>query len=1025
MKTKFSGILALLLAFFVQTSFAQEKTISGTVSDDIGLPLPGVNIIIKNTSTGTQSDIDGNYTINANVGETLVFTYIGFVNVERRVTATTSTITVQMEPDAAVLDAVVVTGYSTRDKTVQTSAVVSISAAEINQLTPTTSIDNLLQGKAAGVQVTAANGKPGSGAFVRIRGTGSLTAGGSSPLYVVDGAPIREQDLASIANEDIENITILKDAATTAQYGSRGANGVVVITTKSGVRNKDGVIRYSSRFGTTTKIKDNFTMMNAAQKMQYEAELFALGVTGAGSRPGVTTQPGSPERQFLLDNAVDWQDVILKDGIVQSNNISFAGGADRVDYFYSIGHDRNTGIIDNISGFERLNTRLNVNFDAKEWLELGVNVGYSRSLSDEPRDRNNVQNPFRAMYIYNAYEPEFLLNEDGTTQLDANGDPIYNPTHQGFPIRGALLSEPENTVTNVTLASVSALVKFSSNWSYGFNAAVNHVNLRRESYSKPGGILQNLIGNPDFPGLKTDNGAQRLDLTISNRLNYQLNSNSGHNLNVTGLFEYNINENNFYRVTSRGFPSAQLTTQSNAAEVTIGSTNRNRLTLVSYGLFADYDYKARYLASASIRYDGSSSFGLDSQFGTFYSASLGWNIAKEDFFAVDAIDDLKLRGSFGTVGNRLPISRYASQNNVGFGSYPGGSATVPVNVGNPLLQWETTENLNVGLEFNLFNRRIQGVVDYFVRNTTDLLFRIPTADESGIPGFGIQGNLGEIQNKGIEFSLTADIIRKPGFNWSMGGNVSFIDNTIISLPDGADITPFAFNILYREGEALNQHYLVRYAGVDPNTGRPLYFGIDDNIYTSDELISEFEEGTDHRVLNGRSTIADVEGGFFNNIVYKGFGLRTDFVFKSGNYINNFLRQAIETDGAGPNGNHHVGAFNYWQKPGDTDVLPSPLYRTQVIDSDRFLEKGDYIRLRNVTLSYTFPKNLLERSPINSLRVYVQGQNLLTFTEFFGDPEVGISSGETVNFVDTVAPGEATLFSYPNTKSFQLGIDVSF
>src|SRR5690554_1775144 len=287
MKTKFSGIMTLLLALVVQLTFAQQKTITGTVTDDTGLPLPGANVIIKGTSTGTQSDFDGNYSITANVGQTLTFSYVGFDTQEVKVGAQNS-IDITLNP-GSTLETVVVTGYSSRNQTVQTSAVVSISAAELSQMAPTTSIDNMLQGKAAGVQVTAANGKPGQGAFVRIRGTGSLTAGAASPLYIVDGAPIREEDLANIPNSDIENITILKDAATTSQYGSRGSNGVVVITTKSGVRNKEATIRYSSRYGVTSRISDNFTMMDARQKMQFESEMFGLGLTAATYLPGVVT----------------------------------------------------------------------------------------------------------------------------------------------------------------------------------------------------------------------------------------------------------------------------------------------------------------------------------------------------------------------------------------------------------------------------------------------------------------------------------------------------------------------------------------------------------------------------------------------------------------------------------------------------------------------------------------------------------------------------------------------------------------
>ncbi len=1021
MRTKFSGILTLLLALVVQLTFAQQKTITGTVTDETGLPLPGANVIIKGTNTGTQSDFDGNYSISASVGQTLTFSYVGFDTKEVKVGAQNN-INMTLQPGES-LNEVVVTGYSTRNQTVQTSAVVSISASELALMAPTTSIDNMLQGKAAGVQVTAANGKPGQGAFVRIRGTGSLVAGASSPLYIVDGAPIREEDLSNIPNEDIENITILKDAATTARYGSRGANGVVVITTKNGNRNKDAVIRFSSRYGTSSYIDPNYTMMNASEKMQYEAELYALGVTGAAGTPGVTTQPGSIERQRLLDNEVDWEDILLKDGIIQNNSVAISGGAEKVDYYFSVSNDRNTGIIDNIDGFERLGTRLNVNFDAKEWLKVGVNVGYSRSMSDEPRDRNNTQNPFRGMLDYNAYETEFLLNDDGTVQVDENGNPIYNPTHTGFPVRGALLSEPSEDIENQTIGSVDALVTFSKNWSYGFNVAVNWGATRRESYSKPGGILD-IILNGSPTGNKFDDQQHRLDFTVSNRLMYNLNKNN-HNLNILGLYEYNMNEFNRAFVRSKGFPSALLTTQSNASELNDGFTNRSRLTLVSYGAFADYDYKERYLLSASVRRDGSSNFGTDVRYGTFYSGSAGWNVAKEDFFSVDAVNDLKIRAAYGTVGNRLGISRYASQGVVGFDSYPGGSSTIPTRVANPELQWETTETYNLGLELNMFNNRLRMVSDYFIRNTTDLLFGIPTAYESGVGS--IAGNLGEIQNKGLEISLQADVFRSNDFTWTLGGNIIFLDTEVVSLPDGEDVTPdTAFNIRFAEGRKINEHFLIRYAGVDPATGRALFYGADGNTYFAGDLpTDEF----DNRVFQGKSTIADKEGGFFSNIVYKGFGLRTDFVFKTGNWINNFVRSDRESDGINITDNQATNAFNYWQQPGDTGVLPSPIYasedNTVMGNSDRWLEKGDYVRMRNITLSYTFPNKTLENTPISTLRIYAQGQNLLTFSKFWGDPEVGISSGETISYANSVAPGEATLYSYPNTKSFQVGLDVSF
>ena len=1006
--------------FNVTIVLAQENPISGVITDSTGDVLIGVNIIEKGTTNGTQSDFDGMFNLDVEVNKTLVFSFIGYETIERVVLENMNSLNIQMIENAAELEEVVITGYSRRNKTVQTSAVVSISASEIASLAPATSIDNLIQGKAAGVQVTAANGKPGEGAFVRIRGVGSLSSGASSPLYIVDGAVVREEDLGTISNQDIENLSILKDAATTSRYGSRGANGVVVITTKSGNRNKDAVVRFSSRFGWSERIAPNFEVMNATQKMQYEAELSALGISAANSLPGVSTQPGSPERQFLLDNETDWQDLMLKQGYVQNNTISMSGGQEKMDYYFSVGYDKNSGIIDQIDGFERINTRLNVKFDAKEWLKLGVNVGYSRSTSDEPRDRNNAQNPFRAMYDYNPYETEFVLDEDGNTVLDENGNPVYSATHTSFNVRGALLSEPAIEIKNNLLSSVDAEILFSDSWSYGFNTSINSLNRRTESYSKPGGILQNLIGDPDNPGSKLDTGNYHFDMTMSNRLNYNYQTDN-HNLNVMGLFEYNYDENNGYRLRSIGFPSELLTTQSNAAQVTEGSTTKNILTLVSYGVFADYDFKEKYLASGSVRYDGSSNFGSDNRWGLFYSGSLGWNLAKEDFFNVDWINDLKLRASYGTVGNRNGISRYAAQDNVEFGSYPGGSATIPSNIGNPDLKWETTATSNFGVEFNMFDRRLRGVADYFIRNTTDLLFAIPASSESGVGS--VFGNLGEIQNKGFEFSLQGDIIRNDNWKWTAGGNIFFLDHKIIELPDGEDVIPGnAYNILFREGALINEHYLVRYAGVDSSNGAPLYYGADGEVYRADDL----PEG-ENRVLQGKSTIADTEGGFFTDLSYKGWGLRADFVFKSGNWINNQVRANLNSDGVNIDDNQAISAFNYWQNPGDTNVQPSPIYQNEVlaVNSDRFLEKGDYIRMRNLTFSYTFPDVSLDKTPFNNLRLYVQGQNLLTFTEFYGDPEVGISSGETINFADTVAPGELTLYSYPNTKSVQFGIDVSF
>lgn len=1023
----------LILALMVQLTFAQERAISGVVSDEMG-PVSDISVKVKGTDRGSVTDFDGNYSIQAKTGDILIFSHISFNNEEKNV-GTSNTIDILLNNSGNVLDEVIITGYGNLKKDILTSGVSLVTSAEISELVSSTSVDNLLQGKAAGVQVTAANGQPGATAFVRIRGISSLTAGALEPLYIVDGTPIEEADLNSISSLDIENMTILKDAATTALYGSRGSNGVVVITTKKGSKNKDATFTFSSRVGYSSRIDTDINIMNAEQKLDYEAGLAAIttvndngdtvpGVPSAQGTLGATATP--EERAFRIANQMDWEDRILRNGLVQSNSFAVRGGEEKTAYYFSIGHDRNTGIIDGISGFERMSSRLNVNFDARDWLDMGTSVTFSRSISDEPRDRNNVQNPFRAYYEYDAYENEFVLDDDGNLELDDNGDPIYNFAENTFLVTEATKTANEFEVQNTTIANIFANFKFSENLNNKIEFAINHKNFRRESYQQPGNRLDILIGDPEFPGTKRDNGNQQVDYTIRNLMNYSAQFLDKHSLDASALFEYNLNEVNSYNFTSSGFASSTLTTQFNAGRVDSGISNRNRLNLVSFGAFFNYDYNERYLLSASVRNDGSSNFGQDNQYGTFFSVGTGWNIAKEEFFKINWVDDLKIRASYGTVGNRS-IGRYAALGLVQFGVYPGGNATVLANRPNPDLKWEETSILDIGLETKFFNKSVTAVFGYFRKETNNLLFRVPIPDATGFP-FVVNSNIGSLENKGFEFELQAHVLRKENVSWTIGGNLGFLENKILELPDndgdgiGDDIEPDnTFNTIFREGEPINSFILLRYDGVDSATGQPLYLDADGNSVFFDDL----PEG-DNRVVLDKSPNADLEGGFFSNFKYKGFGLRTDFVYKFGNYINNLVRGNLTSDGQSLTSNQDISTFNYWKNPGDTNVLPSPIYGNHAQQrSDRFLEKGDFVRLRNVTLSYKFSKELLRNAPISSIRIYAQGQNLLTFSNFFGDPEVGISSGESLSQAETIAPGEVTLYSYPTTKSFSFGIDINF
>lgn len=1016
MKLKIRCIVFLVCLFGYTVTHAQEKTVSGLVTDQSGLPLPGVSIVVVGTTEGTQTDFDGNYSILAEVGQTLRFSYIGQKTVNM-VIGSADTINVQMEEDAQALEEVVVTGYGLQSKELSTSAISTVSTEKIEAFVPSTSVDNILQGQAAGVQVTSANGRPGQTAFVTIRGVGSINAS-TTPLYVVDGIPVNSQFINNLNPNDIASFSILKDAATVSKYGSRGANGVVLITTKNG-KSGEARITFRSSYGFGERIPDPFDLMDAGQKLDLEKQFADLGVNAAQSLPGATAD--AAERARLIDLDTDWEEALLRKSVIQSNSLSISGGNEDLTYFLSLGYDKNSGIIDRIDGFERITTRLNTTYQAKDWLNIGTNISLSRSTTDLPRDRNNVQNPFRAMYDYNPWDPLYRRNPDGSIVLDAQGEPVFNPTTTGFPIARALLTEPEDNRNFLVVGSLFADIEFSDKFSNRFSVGATNNRFNRTYRSLAGGVLNSIVGDANFPGTQRDDFVNTLQYNVNNLFTYTDTYGDFHNFSAGFLLEYNENIRTDLFANSRGYPSPDIPYQNVAAEATSSGSEEDRRILFSQGLFLDYDYDSKYIASASVRRDGSSRFGPDNKYGYFYSGSAAWNIAKESFMEGSFINDLKLRASYGTSGNQN-IGDFNYLNLLEFTTYNGNTAAVPIGVGNPNIKWESQAILDIGVEFAIFNNRINGVVDYYKKNSKDLLLDQPLSQTIGDEDNSIVANIGEIENSGIEVSLNTDVVRAENFIWRVGGNVAFIDNKVVSLVNGDDIISgdFGYNIL-REGEEINSYYTVKYAGVNPANGEPLYYDLDGNI--TNEYSASF-----NTILEGKSPYANIEGGFFTSIRWGGLGLRADFVGKAGNYILNFQRRAGISIG-NIDSNQRVEAFNYWKQPGDINVLPSPLYQgTADQDSDRWLEKGDYIRLRTLTLDYNIPGKFLDRTGIDRVRVFATGQNLLTFTEYKGDPEIGIGSTESSdpnNPNQSFIPGAFSLFSYPQTRSYTFGVEIGF
>ena len=994
-------LLTCLMLVFVLYAWAQDRTVSGTVTDaETGEALPGVNVLLKGTGTGITTDLDGNYKISVpSDGGTLVFTFIGMKNEEVTI-GSRSVIDVQMVTDVEQLSEVIVTGYGSVKRADLTSSISTVSGEDLQSI-PIAGIDNLLQGKSPGVQVINQNGAPGANAYIRVRGVGSVNAS-NEPLFIIDGIQLTSVQYNAINPNDIQDISILKDAAATSIYGARASNGVVLVTTKDGSRTKKPQVTYKYQMGAKEFIPNNFEMMNKEEKLRYEVE---VGLRDEASADALRNSLAAPD--------TDWFDVLLRRGSVQSHDLSFSGNGEKSKYFFSFGTYDEEGISVG-SKFSRITGRANSEFKLTDFLSFGNNLTVTNSTNNQTRDRNNVQNPFRAMYDYNPYEPEFILDEEGNRVLDDNGDPIYNPTRQGFSIGEALRNNPEeekytNAIGNVYLAAdpIEGLRIKSV-------AGINYRLRTREYYVMPGSILDGFVGDPNAPGSKTDNNDIRNQFNWTNTVNYNFSPFEGHIIDVLGGTELITADIRTSFISSKGFPSREFVTQDNASEVTAATTTRNQWALWSQFGQLSYNLNEKYFATASIRRDGSSRFGAENKYGIFWATSAGWNIHDETFMDFASfLSQFKIRGSVGTSGN-VPNELYASRGFYGFGSYNNTVTRIPTQLENRDLKWEENFNYSVGVDFGVFNNRLSGSVDYYTRNTRDLLFDRPVSRTTGWTSR--LENIGEIVNTGIEVELAYDIVRSRDFNFTLLGSIATNDNEVLNLDNGGEDIVQDFTLL-REGSKINTFYLVRYAGVNPANGEELF-------YNKDGEITNSWSGDDAVALDGKTPLPTYFGNFGFNTSYKGLALNVNFYYQGGNYVYNiaYNSQQLANGNNAARNNQRVDAFNYWKEPGDVGVLPRPGVDVPTFTSDRYLQRADFIRLRNVNLSYSLPKSVLDKIKLQGIQVFVQGTNLWTFNPFFdGDPEVGRGSAES----GLTQLGEVTLYTFPNTRGATAGVNITF
>ena len=1016
MKTKFNGILTLLLVLIAQMSFAQEKTVSGTVTDDSGLPLPGVNVLVKGTTNGTQTDFDGNYTIQASMGDILVFSYLGQKTTERAI-GSSNTIDVQMAEDTSQLDEVIVIGYGTQSKRSLTDNIAKLTSDDIKEV-PNPNIQNSLVAKAAGVQVTQTNGKVEGGINIRVRGAASISAG-TQPLYVLDGIPLVDpiggnndvgngaptNPLLTLSSNEIESIDILKDASSAAIYGARGANGVVIITTKRG---KEGKAQFSLNvaqgFSQPTNKRE---WLNAAEYVELftEAAINTYGeADGRAEAEGVFDWLAGDTDWRSGEVDTDWQEIAFQDGYQTDADFSVSGADKKTSYFFSGAYNNTTGIIRS-NELERATARTNVSHQFNDKLTMGMNLSFSRTEIDRISNDNQFATPLQAI----AQSPLSLARL-------ADGSPNPNTLYGNF------LLEDENAFFKTIVRRVTGKaygeyqfipeLKFNSDFSYDLFTQTE------DNFRGKNALFQSTNGQAFASDLNSES------YVFSNYVTFEKLFAEKHNLNVVVGTEYTQNNKRITTVTSQQFPSDDLTTVTGGAEVTAGTGVQRKNNFLSYFARATYNFDGKYLLKASVRRDGSSRFGENVRFGTFPAVSAGWIMSEEDFLkGSQTLSFLKLRASYGELGN-AEIDDFGSRflfSGVSYNQRPGLAPSQP---GNSDLTWEKSKQTDLGVEFGFLNSKITGEIDYYVKDTDGLLFQVPIQLSSGAPfntnagNAIVNRNIGSLQGKGIELVLNTRNIETEDFTWTTNFNLGQNTNEIKSLPnEDADIV--SGRNINRVGESAASFYLIEYAGVDPANGDALYYLNTENADGTIDRSTTTNPNEADRIVAG-NPFPEWVGGLTNTLLYKDFDLSFTFQGEWGASIYNGggIYQSVNADYWD---NQSRDQLRRWQQPGDiTDIPQARLYGGNgSAHSTRFLQEADFIRLRNLTLGYSLPEEIVEKMGLSKLRLYFTGLNLLTFTDYTGyDPE----SRSDINGQNN--PGQA-FYSAPPAKTFTIGVNVNF
>lgn len=1031
--------IALCLFISIGATWAQTQKVSGTVTEaTTGDPVPGVTVMIEGTLTGTNTDLNGNYTISVPANGVLVFTSVGFASQKVSVNGK-NVINVVLSPDAEFLDETIVVAYGVQKKSSFVGSATQLSGETIKKM-QATNISKSLEGAVAGLQTASSSGTPGSGASIQIRGFGSVSAS-TSPLIIVDGTPY-EGSINSIAAQDIESITVLKDAAANSMYGARGSNGVIMITTKRGTAGKI-TINFDAKVGVNSRGVPSYDIISNPSEyyeMTWEAIRNSVYYTGskdlaqAGIYASAAMLPeylGSdyniykdianneivdPRTGKLNANAInrkwsdDWNKDVFRSGIRQEYNISAAGGSDMTQAYMSLSYLNDQGYVPN-SGFKRISMRAKVDHTINKFIKAGINLSYANTDQSQYNDseESNYANLFFFSQSIAPIYPIYLYDANGNRQYNERGETLYDwgETGRGYAPTSNPYGQLKSSVMSTIRDNISSRgyinINILKDLVFSVNAAYDVFNTKGDYYMTPnGGDAKNVNG-------RGTQETQRYTALNANQLLTWSPSFGEHNLNILLGHETKSDKSYYLGGEMTNFVNSKVTDFANATVYQNLTSDTSSYFLEGFFSRAEYNFANKYFLSASYRVDGSSRFAKNKRWGDFWSVGASWNAKSEQFLqGVEWLEFLKIKASYGTQGNdNIGVNR-VYENLYRIDRVDGEASLTQTFRAAPDVTWEKSNNFNTGFETRLFNR-VSFNFEYFIKETKDMIYYRPLALSQGSPTTQLVNDM-DMMNTGIEFEVNADIFKTKDFRWSVSLNGTHYKNKITKLPSDYPEEGKQVGSWWREkGKPLYNYYLYEWAGVDAKTGLPQYYKYDDE--GNQTIVNSTSEATYRKT--GKTPIPDLYGGFGTTLAYKGFDFSASFAYQIGGYTYDSVYAGLMSAGdAGSN--WHKDIFKRWTPQNtDTDVPRVQMnYQEANAGSTRWLTKSSYLSLRNVTFGYTLPKSVVSKLAVSNLRVYVTADNVFYTSARKGmDVRKSFSGGNgfTYSALRTVSGGVTLTF----------------